>query len=769
MAFDLSTAKPSSSGGFDISTAKPFIDENSVSSSVYESEVLEPSRQRAINAMPSEEVSRRSMSGTMVTNPISAIKEMFRKETPEEKEFNKNAETFRRIKDREAAEFSELYPEGMDLKELFSSTPEGAGIGERGGILLRNLLISDDAERAKSLKDIGYKADEVAGQWIVEREEDGQRFIVNKPNLSQSDLITFSSQMAQSAPFGKYVSGARGAASVFKRALAAGLAEGVSQELAQKAVGGEFNWADAAITTVMGPAGEGVGRYIGNRLKSLSPELKRKAAQSDNLIELMEVTGVDEKKMKDLLSESATSIPEKNKIIAQIDQGLSLAKLEAATKSRPSMALDVEETVDMANAGHIAALRHALDPQTAGNRSTLVNVRNSIRKLNEKRLNRVYGLSSRKYDEAFEGIDSIDVTNLRKALSDIAEMTNPSSPEGSQIDTFIRQLSPKKDSAVVLDAKGREILDLKKDPRLVQNVVKSMRRIMNSSKDANVVAEVRKAFDEVFPELNARTGGKLALADKRYAQFMEAKDSFIKSHFGVGANVSDLTWGDFQEALFNPKKTQKFASDKFMKDLAAENPDAARKLWGNYWNGKLANLPSNPKPSDLRKAIFGGTNHPADYAPNPISKRAIYDLEKLVKANEAIEGITLNKAAKQWADGKMDPEVAHWVYVRMGISRALKGKRDRDLAAAWFGVATDPNFAKQLVELVESPEIKAVGKQINAKKRLELANTYTEKVRSLFSKWMADNNIGTGGISYSAAQATPQSVENQVEQQAPNE
>lgn len=657
-------------------------------------------------------------------------------------------------KDEEAAEFEELYPRGT-IRELDPTRLKDAPFGERVSVGLRQLGIPDEAERAQSLEKMGYKTDTIAGREVVKDPRSEEVFVLNYPRLSGQDITSFFSETAQATPAGMYMAGARGGLSVLGRGLLAGGLTAAAQQTGQAALGGDFDWLDVAIDTGFGIAGEGVSRVIGNKIKALSPAKQQEVARSENIMETMEVLGINERDLKRLVQESATSIPEKKRMLAQAEQGLNLAKLQAATKGRPDKALTIEDMVDADNAAHLSQIQHTLDPSTANSRRAMSEVRAASKKLRDTRLDRVSGMTSKLYDDAFEGIDNVDVTDLRASLVEISKLTNPSSPEGAKIDSFIRQLAPEADAPVVLNASGREILDLKKDPRLVQNVVKSMRRIINSSGDANVVEATKKAFNEVFPTLNARTGGKLAHADKRYAQSMLAKENFIKSHFGKGAEMADHTWGEFQEALFNPKAS-KFASDKFMKDLRASNPEAARKLWGSYWNSKVAGLPAKPKPSDIRKALFDGPNHPADYAPNPIAKRAIRDLEKLVRANESIEGITLNKAATEWAEGRMDPEVAHWVYLRMGLFRALKGKKDADLARVWLAAAGDENWAKEIAKLSDTRAIKAVGRQVDAKKALEKANTTAKKAEAMFKKFLADSNLDSPSAGYLTSQAAPE-------------
>jgi hypothetical protein len=780
MAFDLTTAAPvATKKSFDLSSASPATadepDPAYLNSAEYAQQILEPTRQALTDEMGEAEAARRALSGMMITLPrLFGGKPKSPKEIELEESFRKQSDKLREIESREAGEFQELYPEGT-IKELFSNTPESASLGERASILAKTLLIPEDDKRAKALAKMpGWKAEEVKGSYVM-TSPDGERFVVNYPKLSQSDLITLGSEALQSVPAAKYIGGAKGALQVTKRALIAGGLQSTAQELGQAAVGGEISAMDIAINTAFGLAGEGAGRLlsgaIGSFVRKLSPEKKQLAQQSRTITELMEVADMTVDDLENIIKQAkGKQLPESEFLLPQMERGLNLMKLKESGLQDPSKAFDIEKMVDASNIASREALEYALDTSGAQSRKTFMESRASLANILNRRMSDDSLFFNKLYKDAFEGVEKLDTSREIGILDDIIlNDTNPGSAERAALEKFKKQLTVDRPDNVVLDAKGREVIDNRKAPERIQDIIKSMRDVDKIKNDKSVTTNLRERLKEFKPELvkklNSASGGKYSEADRIYAENKSIQNRLIEGLLGKGSKMDEASFSQYLESVFNPSQANKKFSNRMMATAYNKDPEGARKLWSSHWGNKLAELPPNAKPSDINKKLFGGANKPQDYAPNPIAKRALDELETLVSVNSALEDISLDKAAERWVKGKMDPDAAKWVYVRLGLSRAIKGKRDRDLANLWFQVTTNPKWLPQWQKLLNDPAIKAKSNQISAKKRMEAAETYAESIRAFASKFMADNNIGRASVPYMASQANPDVVLNNQKKQ----
>ena len=665
------------------------------------------------------------------------------------------------IKEAEDSAFMKAYPPGsIEEISMMGKTKDGKQrpLSQQFKVAAKVILIHDNRERAEAFKGMGLDVKDMEGRQIVTM-PDGEEFVVNYPGMSPQDAFTIAESLAEAISPAKWIAGAKGILGKTGRLLAGEAATATAHQGVEKLAGGSADALQGATDAVFGIAGEALGSLIKAGWKGISADAAQKALQTKTLSEMMETLNMDKKAVLKMIQE-AKDLPKDSPLLIEVERVLSLSKLEAAARSDPGKAIEVTDYLDASTLENAEDLQkifqrsQGLKPSNA-DKQIQASIKNSVKKIGNRRIDTDKLLTDGQYNKAFEGVPPVDVTKERSdLLAFIEKETNPGSPERSKLMSFYKQLGTDVDENPILDEFGREILDFKKDPRRIQDVVRGIRDLREIVNDSSVNSSVRlktkTLLDALVNKLNTVSKGEYNKADKLYSQIKELQDKFLKRGFEEGAEITDgASFDQFQKSIFDPSEGGKPDSKRFMSLLYAKEPEAAKNLWANNYGKKLGALGKNAKPSAIKKELFGEGSMIYDLAPGPIHRKALKDLEKLLDVGEQFEGITVKEATDKWVQGQLDPIAAHWVYVRMGIFRSLKSARDKDLATAWFAAVTDPKWMEGFEKALGDPKIIAQSRSISADARKKAADGTAERARAIFDGFTA-RHLNTGNLKSSS-------------------
>lgn len=667
-----------------------------------------------------------------------------------------------------------LSPEEKRLKELpeigrFEEEGEGAislPSKRQLGIASRILLIADDQERAESFKELGFKIKNV-GDYQVATDESGREFVVNAPGMSRQDLLSISSQIAQYLPAGRI---AGGMSTLGKKIIAGAIGAGVTsagQEALQTTVGGEFDGQDVAINTILGGGAELLIPVLGAAYRKISPAAKKKFRQAETIKDLMEVEGLDLKALDNALS-------------VQEDLAIEAARLDVQAPSAPQVlgeagSVTAPEAAMVGARGSVKTSKELAEQQATqaqelrgaaervfsqiteeGALGALQGTKKTAEEILQSTVNQRKAFADVMYDDAFKGVEDIPVEDIREGITKIIkEETNPGSAAEKALSKIFKQLESRevieakrlaKDTPKILDASGKEVKTQlppsAKSPRLMQEAIWDMRDLLGIQNEKSVTKSVKAKIKTLEKQLAKRlddsTGGKYKAADEKFSQMSDSLDGLLKSMVGKAAGAEEMTLSTILDAVFSPKPAVQELSQKFMKQLASENPQAAADLYGTYFVSNVKNLSDDAKPSEILKSVFGKDEQAKrmaiSLAPDAKTKRNLLGLEKLLKAAQRTEAFSVDDAVSKWSQNKLDSAAAHWFYIGRGLERTFGKRKAKRVSEALSEAATNPEWEQEWAKLLESKTVLDRAKKLSSRDRMKAAEDVEERAVILFER-----------------------------------
>jgi hypothetical protein len=664
-----------------------------------------------------------------------------------------------------------------------STTPTGMGdpgysvaAGERAAGLpeLKNpkaiataLLEADPAERSQMLKSMGVEVKPWQGLDFAT--VNGKEYVINKPGMSMADVLPFATDLALSIP------GALAGSAVkplitkpIKTALKKGMAV-AGTELAVASgregldvlAGGNFDKIEVAFAPLMAGGAE----IAAPVLRSLARRLNPKAAIDFKKAKTLEEFVLDKKGNIDLerlnaAKEIARESAEAGTLPAEASEFLAQFVREASLRD-PSKAAEIElinmAKTDQAKSGLMRSFSEisGLDledaiPAFTGEVKDALDTKIAQGKIGYKAI----------YKKALEGAPPIETDTLAKASD--SWLANSTKDVRSKYNKILEDLRP--DNWEQLQAKyrsdladwerGTGSLMPKQGPRplpptseiaaeKLQSVAIAVGDLMDKGES------YVKAGKDIKNALKARLRNKLgpdwAKADLAYQEFQEYLKK-IPGTFESGVTKgAETTYGQTIKLLFEPPAGQERFALKAMERLHKSNPDAAKNLIGARFKAQLDDLGADAKPSQILDKVFGSTpsekkmfNNMMDIAAEPKTVINVGKLKNMLEVGKRLEDVSEDEAIRRLVTGKFDPDVAHYVYVRLAVSRAIKDKIDTTMADSWFQAATSPEFAKEWGELLNSRRYmnaiaKDEGKQRDLAEWLRTTDTFEAMLPRLAS------------------------------------
>ncbi len=640
------------------------------------------------------------------------------------------------------------------LPELIEKTPEDffsvEGQSESLKIAFNTLLLPDTNERAQVLKEMGLDVYEEGGIQFV-RGDDGKEYVVNRPGMSRTDAYVAAGDILSFLPAGRIAAAGKSLIRKIGRGFLTSGVTATAREGAQKAVGGEFDKIDIAIETALGSGSEIIGPILKGVYHKLSPAAKAKANQAKSIQDLIDA-GVDIDELRNAVKESDAlkSAGFETPIVG--DSPFGAAKLEAAAARDPAKARKIETFVtDRTSTARESANKMLSDLTPKDTLQAMETAAETAGNVLKNRKVAARNISNMLYEKVLSSVDNvqIDTTNMRVKFKNIAE-----------------------DRAVpaVRQAILEHVNNLKPNmsPRALQEVLRHIRDTLNQKGSKSVFAQIkfylRKLEKEMVAELDNVTNKQFSVADASHARMKTFIEKMEKSLIGKVETSDPDRFSAFLKNIFNPDPTSAPLSKKFMHQLNTDNPQAAKDLYGAYYASRLNNVPLEGKPSDILEALFGGSPNARrtayDLAPDAKTQKGLQDLESILKVGKRLENISEDKAIRNWINGQMDSDMAHFVYVRLAISRALVGKISKRRAEVWYDASTNPKWADDWKELLETKGILSRAKRADSKRRQQAANTVVDKIQPFFERVEANLSAASGieGVAPGAAIAAEREI-----------
>ena len=661
------------------------------------------------------------------------------------------------------------------------------------------LLTSSDEERALILEEQGIPVEREGGRVFV-KGKDGTQYVLNKPNFSAADAKALAGDVLSFAPAGAIASAFKTPA---KRALV-GAATGAFTETIRQAqqdkIGGTFDGLDIVISALgEGPAAEFAVPIFKALYKKIDPTYADQLVGAKGLQDLQEM-GFTIDEINEIAREAGDGALIKSSPAAQ-------AQMKAIGSRDVNKARAIQKYVDKeASNARKRTLSALSDSSGVPIEKAVFNASKSLKDsmANDFKMDRLY--SSSLYKKAFDGADPIDAREIIDFARNgpLAETLRKSLPEAN-IKNIIEGLVPREYAEVVelaADTLQKQIDVLKGfgGEELADEISNLQKRILNYEDVSNVklskAAEVagikvpdippmkttaeklqkslwdvqdkisgpggkRQNVDRAMNPLRKFITGKLSTSTKgafnkaqlNHSKMLEKFDRIETTLPAMVAKSGDINLDTVLNKVMKPSPNSSGLSRSFLKDLKNVDPIAAKDLVVSYFDRALRSFRPDAKPSEILSEFFGDSassrKHVLDMlsmGASPKLAQKVTQMEKVLKSAKAVEDISTDNALIGWINKKLDPDAAHWVYLRLAFSRAFKDVSDKKLMDEWFSVATEPRFSKQWREMMKQRDVLRGFKDTDAKIRAKEAEKIIDNLTDVWSSVK-------GGVAVSEAKA----------------
>lgn len=648
---------------------------------------------------------------------------------------------------------------------------------------LQNFLFQDPQERIQVMRDSGLDVRTEGGFAFVTL-PDGKEAVLNKPGFSRADAESLAGDMFTFLPAGWWASQSAGVIKPLAKAYAMAVGMAAAREGGQALAGGEFNVGQINKEGLLAAGGEGIGRGIARHLSKADPGLARQKAVVGEIKDMQKAFGDDALNQVDAILESggksttrmmevapmsrakaielAKRFPDRAQYLEEYASQMARTQKKGLMKTFARMS---DKPVDEALEKVASSTGKSLDDTIKTNRiyidsmykdawanskaiktvplrrmaDKIINDEALVGSLSEKEL---LGLKKAFIPRQYWESKDLIIANLREQVKGLGESKADETAK-SQVEALINKLENFEDvsdfalkgAASGVKIKIPKLPKMEMSPRMVQKAIFRIRDAMQGSgksQSQELSANLAPLEKIVQQSMDAATGGRYSKADAAYRKMMEQFSQIESSFAKKVAGGSEMTYGDILGHLFNPKNGSERYAVNFVRQLRNVDPDAARDLVGAYYYKQLDDLGLETKPSNILKAIFGpderSRRHVYDIlgpksGGRPIEAQRLMDVENVLKVGAKFEDISADDALARYVNGKLDPDVAHYVYVRLAISRAIKDKMDRNMAQTWFDVATAPEYFDEFKKLMQSRNVLRTFSGKDAAARAKAAQT----------------------------------------------
>lgn len=599
------------------------------------------------------------------------------------------------------------------------------------------LLEADPVERKKMLISMGVDVRTEGGLDFAH--VNGKEFVVNKPGLSGADVLPFATDIVTSlfgAGAGSVVKqvATKPIKSMAKKALAVGITEGLvgaGREGLDVLAGGDFDTLEVAFTPLMAGGAEVLGPALRSLYGKMNPKFAAAFNKSKSLEEfILDKDGSINLEKLDDAKQIARAAVEDGSMPAESSEFLASFAEEAA-KRDPKNAAELElkniAKIDEAKSGLMRSFSEITNtdiedaiPVFTGDVKIALDTKIKSKDLARKAF----------YNKALDGAPPIDTQTLHEGVDTF--LKDSTKEVGDKFRKILENLRPENwdqlQSKYVEDLaeweRGVGGLMPRQGPKPKPPVSEiSAEKLQSIAVEVGDLMDTGTRYNAVGADLKAALKERLmnGIGKERRADFLkgeaahgEFKDfvSKIPGTFEGGVTQgTETTYGNTIKLLFEPPAGQEMFAIQAMERLYDSNPQAARDLIGARFKAQLQqfDLDPNAKPSEIMAKVFGSNpsekkmfNNMMDIAADPKTVKNINRLRNMLEVGVRLEDVTEDEAIKRLVTEKFDPDVAHFVYVRLAISRAIKDKIDTNMADKWFQAATSPEFAKDWGKLMDS-------------------------------------------------------------------
>lgn len=659
----------------------------------------------------------------------------------------------------EEKDWAKGFPEELkNLPELTAQLRQG---GERAsGALIAGLLAPEDKDRLAILKNFGWKVETVNGFPKITDPESGEEYSLNKPGLSQRDLIDFFAKAEQFAPAAK-ITGKVGniAGKIVTGATTSALTELAAQGI-EKALGGEINGAPVALAGLFGGATEAALPVLGKLWGKLSQAGREKLLQARSIEDVQSLGVASGKELDELRNligpEKVAEAPPLNRpqaTGAPADKG----KLLAASKD-PKLAEDMAK----ANAKRDVWAKSKLDELAAG--EPLDNALKDARDASEEIFDQMYARRKREadrlYGKAFENAKDVDVSGLRGHVKTIIEDKSITGGEKARIlgivEKFLDTAKKEPENPLVRrifqkkgEAKG-DMLPAKLAQELkfeIDNLIgkRGMTAVGQNTEAAllEVQSQLKNLIEEAAPGYKA--------ANQAFRNRTEAIDAMQEDLIGLISRKTDSNIETIGRML-DSKDIPRLLAVKGMLDQV--HPKIWANVHRNWLASKIGKLPSNlmdkPNPAKtMYDTVFGKedlSKRMIELAPDRnVTANLKWLKGYLLKSQNVREfdpAAAAQELAQEQAKGGVRSTVSKIAHsTRQSIAEGILGNGEKKRLKAIFDAMEGPEWAKRM------EEVRAEGLSAEAARRFnalvdDVLRTSTQATRSESTQ---DSNQGIMG------------------------
>lgn len=658
----------------------------------------------------------------------------------------------------QAPTFEEL--EKAATKEL-KDLPEY--IGGFGGIV-RALLYPDVKERAMLFADEGFDVD-ISGPYpTITSQVSGKEFALNSPGWSAQDAISLAGEIATFTPAGRFTSVGKTLAKKVARGIVSGATTSGVREAVQVAGGGEFDKSQI-IFDAIATGGGGVLEELAPAIwRKLSPAARKKATDTKSITNLIDL-GVDIDELKAIASRE---IIEPSAALEEF----SAAQFKKALTENPRLAAQYAKQYKEASNNLSAMLsrtfgrlsKQDVDPEFA--EQTLLNVFASAQDLSSNiqkvQFQMPMSLIGREYPELYKRLGDINTAGALNLADEIIKNSNPGDKAQKAARKWKKLLeAPKEGDVVLFDSSGKQIgledrVEITKPAEQVHLAIRELGDVLKTDPNFNssVGSQVKSNAKKLIEELKSSLGDDFRKVDDAYSRSSKALENFKKNtKLGESLSKGELSADEFLDAIFMSEPgTANFAKAKeFMDEIANVSPSAANDLYGSYFAAKVRSLPADADMNQILKAVYG-TDRTGDIlkssayrlAPNKAAQKRVQQIGFLLKAGSKVDKVeVLANAGRDYVDGKLSPDAAHFVYIRMAISKAIKDSSNKKFLETAYNMSLNPKYRKEYLDLLNSKKILAAASKSNFIERQRAANTVYQGALNVAQRVASDMRNGT--------------------------
>lgn len=646
----------------------------------------------------------------------------------------------------------------------------------RGGMggMVQVLLFPDPRERGAMLKDEGFDVDMSNPQYPVltlNTPKGPRRYALNKPGFSLQDAVAIAGDIGTFAPAGKLASAGKNWARRLGRAFVSGSTVSTIRESIQASEGGTFNPEQIVFDAVAEMGGSALADIGAKWWRSLNPTAKKKAADTRSIQTLIDEFGLPlEDILKTVKSRFGEEIPEGSEIV-------STRLLENAAKQNPQLALNLLNTNAKIATDVNSSLARMMDALSGRDirpdmlDSTFLNIY-SIAQSDAKSLAKVnftdpMSVIGKQYEKLYEELPRVEVAGARDYLREVIKAANPGSQTQMRAKSWLALLSnpDQKANKIYLDEAGK-ILDITYKPaKLVHSALKEIQTYVGDYKDKSIANEVRnlgkKVSEELTESLDAASNGKFSKINEEYARASKAFDKWKKSTiagelYKPGKKKTNIDV--FLKNLFEvePGQDALRKSKEFLSEIQSVSPQSANDIYGSYFAVKTSTLPEGANSAEMLDHIFkigpkGDITKTSIYqlAPNTGVQQRVKNLGEILKAGAKLpDSKTLEASVDSWMNKKLDPDVAHYVYLRLAISRAIASNSEKKILENLVNSSIDPRNKADWESLLQSREALRISEDKLFTDRIKAGNTALQNMMARFDRMYkrTQNGKATGTI-----------------------